>query len=117
MAAQEQAKAKEEKAVLEAQLGVTQQQLEAVRKLARWGDGVDFPEKSGSRDFLGQGFVPTKGVRDAIALFGHTASRLDALVEKGGVLARQLEQLDPPMKVRFARMGGCACVGGDPELS
>ena len=109
-AKQEQAKAKSEKAVLEAQLCITQQQLAAVRKVPRWGDGIDFPEKSGARDFLGQGFVPTKGVRDSIAVFGHTASRLDALVEKGGILARQLEQLDPPIKVRFARMG-------DPELS
>ena len=57
----------------------------------RWGDGIDAPA-AGARDFFPVGWIPNRAVKDAIQVFGHSASQLDNLIKKGSSLAAELAQ-------------------------
>ena len=95
LAQKEAEKLKVEKAALEAQLVLAEKQKQRI-----WGDGVDYPEKAGNRNYL-EGppdFVP-KDVRSSIEAFGHSEERLDALVQKGKDIAGQLGRLQPPIRI------------------
>jgi len=61
------------------------------RSRRRWGEGLDAP-KAGARDFFPAGWVPQKDWRDAIAVFGHSASELTQLSTTGDRLAEDFEE-------------------------
>ena len=67
------------------------------RSTNRWGDGIDAPA-AGARDFFPAGWVPKHVVvRDAIQVFGHSDSDLEALVAKGVSIAAELSQFGVSM--------------------
>ena len=67
----------------------------------RWGDGIDAPA-AGAREFFPSGWVPKHVVRDAIRVFGHSDSDLNALAAKGITLAAELSQFGVSMATDHA---------------